>query len=289
MDKVELGIEQNYKERTKIQSNSSKYIQVKRAEVKGGYADKPIEDTYDDKIIKPSLKKDKCETYKFTPDSFASAKVPSTISKSKSNKEIKELLPTKEKAEYGKIFVTETRGGFVQIRDETPGNKRWQNTHPAGTYNQIVDNGDMHEKIVHDRFIIIDKNWNISVGEDQLEIIVGNNKIQIRKDRETNITGSDNTNIEKDSSTYIGGNNCLEVGKNQSEKIGKDMNSNIIGELTETIGKDYKRTVTGKQSVTAMTGINHTSMATINIIATGTINITSSSMVKISAPSISLN
>jgi hypothetical protein len=228
MDNITDGLEANFKDREKVQSSTSKYIQAKVASTEG-YVSKAISGTVDDKLIKPNLKTSLCETIKFDTSALALLPFPIPFIKNTNSKEIKELLPTADKAEYGKIQVKESKGGFVEIQDETPGNKRWQKTHPSGTYTQVVNNGDMHEKIVNDRFIIIDKNWNISVGEDQIEVIVGNNRIQIKKDRETNITGSDNTNVTGDSTLFVGGNESREVKGNQTEKISGNMNSRIDG------------------------------------------------------------
>lgn len=289
MDNIASGLENDFRDRKPKQATTSKYIQTKTATTDGGYNSESIDGTPDEKLIKPNLKTSTCETVSFDTSIFSGFPVPIPFISNRSSKEIKEELPNKDKSEYGKIQVHETRGGFVELKDETPGNKRWMKLHPAGTYSQVVNNGDMHEKIVNDRFIIIDKNWNISVGEDFIEVIVGNQKIQIKKDREVNIKGNDNKNVDGDDTTKVKGNHSTEVKGNETEKITGNMLSDITGGLTENIKKDYKRMVNGKQNVIAMGGINHISSASINIIATGQVILSSSAMVKVTAPMITLN
>lgn len=288
LEDLSKTVESNYRGRTAKQAGTSKYIQANVASP-DGYKAELVGGTPDDVIIKPNLKNSKCDTMSFDVPKLLGIPLPLPFLKIKSSVDIKEKLPDKDKSEYGKIQVQETKGGFVDLKDETPGNKRWMKLHPAGTYSQVVNNGDMHEKIVHDRYIIIDNNWNISVGADQIEIIMGNNKIQIKKDRQTNINGNDNMNVDGDRNTVVTGNDTKQITGNDTEKITGDMTSDITGKLTETIKKDYIRTVQGKQNTIVMKDINQISCASINIIATAPITISSSAKVSISAPKISLN
>lgn len=263
------GVEKDFHGQDPGQSSSSKYIQANTPPAVGdGYGANKIAGTPDDAIIKPQLKTSLCETKSFELpssgggllDAIAGAlgsaatalPLPLPFKKTTEKKEIAEATPTGEKAQYGKIRVNQTKGGFVDITDETPGNKRRIFIHPTGTYFQTVDNGDVLEKIVHDKMTIIINDWNISISGNKIEVIDGNNKIQIKKDRQTNINGNDHTNVDKDTNTNIGGNTALQVKGNSSESIQGNFTSEINKNLTEAVKQNYNHTVDGSEFNTVM-------------------------------------
>jgi Gp5 C-terminal repeat (3 copies) len=292
MKNTSSGVEQEYRDREEGQSSTSKYIQVKvpPAGQDDGYKAKPVGGTPDDKIIKPNLKTAKCDTVDFELPSglLALIPVPLPFLKKKSSKEIKEKLPDKEKSEYGKIVVNETKGGFVNIQDETAGNKRWQKLHPSGTYQQVVDNGDYHDKVVHDRYIIVDKNWNISIGEDWIEVVSGNNKIQIKKNSSININGNESVNVDGNSNVNIVGNEGLQVGGNHSESITGNFTTEVGGNHAETI-KGYRKTmVSGNENNTIMGTETDVICGSWNVTVSGSIMLSSSASITLVAPVINL-
>ena len=292
MKDTSTGVEQNYNDRAEGQSSTSKYIQVKVPPAGSGddYTPKPADGTPDDKIIKPNLKTAKCDTVSFDlPASLLGLiPVPLPFLKKKDSKEIKEKLPDKEKSEYGKIVVNESKGGFVEIKDETPGNKRWQRLHPSGTYTQIVDNGDSHEKIVHDSYIIVDKNWNISVGEDWIEVVSGNNKIQIKKDSTVNINGNQSINIDGNNNNNIGGNQGFQIGGNNSEQISGDFITDVGGNHNESIKKNRKTMVMGDENNTIMGSKTDLIVGSLTVCCSGKVMISSPSNITLVAPKINL-
>jgi hypothetical protein len=286
----------NYYEQTKGEAATSKYIQPNTPPPTGdGYAAKPITGTPDDVLIKPNLKTSTCETKTFTLPIFFGHPIPIPFIVTPDKKEIKEPTPTGEKAEYGKIHVNQTKSGFVEIRDETKGNKRKISIHPTGTYSQVLDNGDMQEKVVHDRMIIIDKNWNISVGEDEVIVIMGNQKIQIKKDRKTNITGDDNLNVAGNSATVIAKDRGMQIDGGNVQTIGKDSLIDITGNGTENVKKDFKHTVNGSETNIVQKDRTDAVLGNLTIVVTGNAivhaknaNVSADQKIAIAAPKIDM-
>lgn len=294
-----------YHQREAKLASTSKYIQTK---VEGKTGD--IKGIPDQNIIKPNLSKDTAKTFVIGKaggalSSILGALGLSSLMKNKDDKEIKEVAPDFAKSEYGKIQVKETKGGFVEIFDQTPGNQRTMRLHPAGTYNQVLPNGLVQDKIVNDKVTMIDKNWNITVGEDFVEVVSGNNKIHIKKEHQLNINGNSHTHIDKDENILVEQDRNIEVKQTFNEKVGKGKNIDITKDLTEKvsdnikrevgknvdtkIGKNENRTIGGALNVIVTGNIMISSSATMNIISTGPCNVNSSALVKVTAPLIKLN
>ena len=287
-------------------ASTSKYIQTNVPSTTGDYKERKQSGTPDDAFLIPNLKKEEVKTVKFEENILTKVfGIPLPFVKTTNTQKIEEVKPSSEKGQYGKVRVTETKGGFVELKDETEGHKIWTHIHPSGTYDTIVDNGDQTEKTVADRYIIVDKNWYITVTEDEVVLISGNNKVQIKKDREVNITGNDNLNIEGNSSTKIKGNKGTEVGGSMFEKVTGSKGVNIAGSKTEKIAGSAKEEITGNSnnmifgnetdviggnlSITVGGNVLISSSGTTNINANGALNIKSASKVSIKAPSVSLN
>lgn len=297
MKDIKEGIELDFNGREPAQASTSKYIQTNITS-KEGYRQESVAGTPDDNIIKPNLKVFNCETVSIQlPFGLGSLPIPLPFVKTKNKKEIKEVMPSKEKSQYGKIMVTETKGGFVELKDETPDNKRTLKLHPSGTYTQTINDGSIYDKVVGDVYTIIDKNWNIAIGKDFIEVITGDNKIQIKKNSELNINGNESVNIDGNSNTNIGGNKGIQIDGNESEDTTGNKDTKISGNLTENISKNKNTTIVGNDAETVLK--NKTSIVqedcttlvggNITISAKGNINVVASGVCNIKASQINLN
>lgn len=271
MKDTSAGIEKDFYKQTQGESSTSKYIQANTPPAAGdSYGANKVEGTPDDAIINPNLKTATCETKSFEIPFLAKLLgVTLPFVKKTVKKEIAEPAPTGEKAQYGKIRVAQTKGGFVDITDETPGNKRRIAVHPSGSYRSTLDNGDSHEKVVHDKVTIIINDWNITISGDKIEVIDGEQKVQIKRDRQTNINGSDHLNIDKDFNTNVEGDVGVQIGGNNTESIGGNMISEIDGNMTETIKKDHKHTVNGSETNTIMEDRTDIVGGSLNVVVSG--------------------
>jgi hypothetical protein len=215
---------------------------------------------------------------------------------SKSITPINEPAPTPEKAEYGKIVVKENKAGFVEITDETPGNKRKINQHPSGTYEAMVNDGSVHRKITKDRQEITDGEWKVTTSKDKVEIIIGDSKIEVRKSEFRTISGNDNIDIGGDIDTLIGGSSTEDIKLNKIEKIGGNNTTSIAGDKTdktdgnhvETISGDYNNTTKGNLTITVTGNVNINSSGQTTINSTGPATISSTALVRISAPKVNI-
>lgn len=265
-------------------SSTSKYIQTKNVDEQGNPVANDIKGIPDQKIIQPNLTKAKAETYEISTggglfDSLlASLGVPS-LKKTKVKKEINETPPDFAKSQYGQIQVKETKGGFVEIFDQTIGNQRTMRLHPAGTYNQVLPDGTVQDKVVGDKVTFVDNEWNIVVGKDFVEVVSGNNKIHIKKDNQLNINGNNNVNIDKDSNTVIGGKSNLDIKGKSVEKVGLGKDIDITGTCTEKISKDFKQDVTGNVNRTVMGNETDVIGGSLNLLCSGNIVLSGTSII----------
>lgn len=212
---------------------------------------------------------------------------PPTIPSSQSA-EIKEEKPTGEKSEYGKIQVRENKGGFVQIMDETPGNVRQVDLHPSGSYTSKLDNGDTHGKTTGKRVDIIDKNWEITVFENQILIVNKDTKIEIRNDKFENIHGNENHNIEKEKKTKVKGNVSDDFGSDYNCKISGNSNKTISGNSSETISGNKTNSISGSKQEKVSGNLTINVSGNVNI--TGAkVNVMASSQISLSAPKVKIN
>lgn len=192
--------------------------------------------------------------------------VPSLIPKQLKSA-IDEPKPTGDKAEYGKIIVKENKAGFVEIADETPGNERKVSLHPTGSYDQKLANGDTTNKVTGKQILIIDKNWEVTIGEEMIVIVSGDQKIEVRKDKVETIKGDSDLMVEgekrcivkKDVQDDFKGNyyqkisneSGISVGSDSSLKVGGDKKTETSGNAKESVGGNLSITVGGNCTISA--------------------------------------
>ena len=229
MKSVTDGTTLDFDGREVSQASTSKFIQANVPSVTG-YIKETIAGTPVDTIVKPNLKVDICATISFKSIlSFLGSILPLPFFKIPSSIQIKEALPTTNLSQYGKVVVNESKGGFVTIRDETPGNNLTVQLHPSGTYQSINNAGANQQKIVDDNTLIINKNFKISVGLDYIEVISGNEFIQIKKNRTHNVGGDFNENITGNSISVIGKDRGEQIAGNYTQLITNNSIVDISG------------------------------------------------------------
>ena len=292
-------IDPKYYKRSAEQSSTSNYIQVNTTNPDGSEVTQSrLGETPDAKIITPQLKKDENIVKKLGGgggggllDSLLASisKIAPKLSPSPVKQEVAEAKPTGEKAKYGSIQVKENKAGFVEIRDETPGNVRKIDLHPTGTYDSMLDNGDRIEKTTGKRVNIIDKNWEVVIFEDEVVVINRDSKIHIKQNKIETINGDRDVTVDKDSRELIQGNSTLNVTKDLSEKVSGNEKRHIVGNHSEQVDSNYEQKVSGKHNQTVGGNKNTVISGKCNINSGSTLTITSSSQIIISAPKVSIN
>jgi hypothetical protein len=282
-----------YYERDIAQSSTSKYIQANAPNVNGGFKKQDVlNKTPDAKIISPQLKKDVNIVAQLAGGAggllaaLASA-IMSLFGKAIQS-DIAETPPTGDKAEYGKLQVKENKAGFVEIRDETPGNVRKIDLHPTGTYDSMLDNGNREDKTTGKKLTMVDKNWEIVVFENELIVINKDYKLHIKQDSYTNINGNENINVDKDSSEVIKGNKKLNIKGNNTVKIEGNEGVGVDGNQKIDIGGNLTEKVSGNIEQKVSGNVKEKVSGTKNEIVGSVLTITAGQLIRISAPKIKL-
>jgi len=282
MKSVTDNTEQNFDERETGVSSTSKYFQKSAS----------VEDTPDGKIINTNLKKVFCETFSFKPQTMTvlgvAVTLPLPFIKTKTKNEIGEVPLDKDKLQYGNVICNETKGGFVELKSQTPKNKIWQWLHPSGTYRKYVDDGSSYDKVTGDTFFIFNKNWNVAIGKDFIELIDGDTKIQIKKNYNLNVGGDFSVNIDGNSNTNVGKDQTTQVGGNSLETVDKNKTIDVTGSLNESIKKDHTKQVNGSEFNTTIKDRTDVVCGGLNILVSGDVNISSNGTINLIGKRINL-
>lgn len=281
----------NFYERAKGQSSTSKYIQANKPSADGSSKPNPdaLKGTPDDKILSKQLKSETQTTVKLVENPLAKLLgFTSSLIPKKEKKKIEEPKPTGDKAQYGKIQVKENKGGFVEISDETPGNVRKINQHPTGTYEAMLANGDKNTKTSNNKQDITVGDWNITTGKDKIEVVVGDQKIEIRKNKTDNIKGDENRNINGVQNNVITGAVADDFKSSYTGKIASDYSESVGGNRTEKTSGDLNEKVGGNHKETIGGGLTIHVSGNVNIISGGSATIASSGVIRINGSKIML-
>lgn len=196
-------------------------------------------------------------------------------------KKIEEPKPTSQKAEYGKVIVKESKAGFVEIQDETPGNERKVNLHPSGSYDQKLFNGDTTNKVTGKQILIIDKDWEITIGENHIVIVSGDEKVEVRKNKIESIKGDSDLHITGQKRTVVKSDVSCDYKENYMKKIGNQSNISIGGNSNKSVGGDDISNITGNQNETIGGNLMISTAGQVNIAAGGSVNIMAAGLVRI--------
>lgn len=142
--------------------------------------------------------------------------------------------------EYPFNHVYETHGGHVEEFDDTPENKRYHRYHPAGSYEEIYNDGSRTIKVVGKDYefvmsgkdIFINGNVNMTCTGSMRQLVYGNYHLEVLRDYTVNVHGS----IQQ----KVSGNFESEIVRSRAESIG--VNDNLYVTLNKSItvgGGDY--------------------------------------------------
>lgn len=187
--------------------------------------------------------------------------------------DIKEAKPTNNKSRYGFINVKETKSGHAMIMDDTPGNRRLVFQHTTGTYTSMLDNGDYNEKVVNNKYMIVEKDLLSNILGNSVNVVQGDTKYELRGnvyevvDKEKNVLIKSNKNekIQGDSALQISGHSSEYIIGNRNEKIENDKFSNVGNNEVKTITNNKTTTVGNSTSIANGNKLNITNGNEINI------------------------
>ena len=225
--------------------------------------------------------------------------------------------------DYPYNHVRETEGGHLEEFDDTEGARRYHRFHPAGSFEEVVDDGSRIIKVIGEDYemyldgknIFVDGNINMTCTGDKRELIQGNYHLEVEGDmtfdlkqswqtkvnfnQETEIGKSRSTNIaDDDNLTLVTGDQNLNIilgsrlqniANNDTLTVGVDSVSIINGNNAVYTGGDYKHTNIGTLTETSKGSITRTTSESETVNIGTTQNISAGGTMTIVAPKIDLN
>lgn len=193
---------------------------------------------------------------------------------------------------YPDNHVYETESGHVVEFDDTLDNKRYHRYHPAGSFEEIYDDGTRmikvvgqdYEMILNGKNMYVSGNLNVTVTGNMRQLVYGNYHLEVEKDFTINVKGS----IQQ----KVGGNWECEIVKNRSFNIGANDNLTVMQNQVvtvmenknDTIEGTYKIQTTGDYSNSTSSNMFHFSALDMNITTLAELNVTAQSNVYIETP-----
>lgn len=176
------------------------------------------------------------------------------------------------KGEYPYVHVYQSESGHVQEFDDTPGNERFRQMHPSGTYVEMAADGRKTDKVAGDSYNMVEgtshisaSNLKQSIAGDSVKYTVGNNEntiggdcvltihgsrtevisgdwsIQVQGTANIQVQGSADIGVQGDASTNVEGNYSMKVGGNLDWDIGGSVTQKM-SQLTQTMAGVYSVT-----------------------------------------------
>lgn len=140
-------------------------------------------------------------------------------------------IPYNAKYPFNHVFSTES--GHVQEWDDTPQNERTHSWHKSGTYTEIDVNGTTVNRIVGDKYEILERNGFIVIRGTANVTIEGNHNIRVENNANIQVLGNTNLGVTGNLHAGIGGNFLVKCGGNFSVDASRiDLNSGASGGVT---------------------------------------------------------
>lgn len=113
-------------------------------------------------------------------------------------------IPYNAQYPYNEVF--ESEGGHIQEFDSSPGNERFHQFHPAGTFTEIDRNGTTVRKIVGDSYEILERNGYVHIKGIVNITVEGSANVLVQNNCELEVGGNFNANVGGDINLSAGGN-----------------------------------------------------------------------------------
>lgn len=194
---------------------------------------------------------------------------------------------------YPMNHVFESEAGHLEEYDDTPGNKRYHRYHPAGSFEEIYDDGTRNIKIVGTDYemvlqgknMYINGNLNVTVTGDMRQLVYGNYHLEVEKEYTVNVKGSKQQKIGGNFETEVFKHRATNVGGNDNLTVMLDSVQTVMQGKTTTVEGDYENTITGNYDVTTFSkmtmfsalGTDETTLGPLNVTASGDISMESPS------------
>lgn len=147
--------------------------------------------------------------------------------------------------QYTKNFPKVTPGGHITELDDTPGNERQFQYHPAGTSSEVQPDGQKVNRIVGSHFEVIEKDGNIQINGICNIQIGGDARISVGGDMYSVVGGNCAQSVKGNISQTVMGNAEQEIKGNAYQQITGDVKSVISGSVIQQIKGNVNQKIDG--------------------------------------------
>jgi len=188
---------------------------------------------------------------------------------------------------YPDNHVYETETGHLLEFDDTANNRRYHRYHPAGSFEEIYDDGTRlikvvgqdYEMILNGKNMYVSGNLNVTVTGNMRQLVYGNYHLEVEKDYTINVKGSIQQKVGGNWEAEIVKNRAFNVGANDNLTVMQNQVVTVMGDKDDTIEGNYGITTTGnfdsttfsKMSLFATNNMSQTTLAALNVTAQGDI------------------
>jgi len=156
-----------------------------------------------------------------------------------------ELKETTTLAEYPNNRVIETRHHSYIELDDTDGNERYHYIHKTGTYREIVETGDETNKVIRDKYLIVDRNLKELIKGNMWTTVYGDNEDYVQGYREILVSDYQHEIVEKHLKEEYMDYKEEDVHKYLKEHYHSTKDETVDGMLTEKYNSTKTETVSG--------------------------------------------
>lgn len=179
------------------------------------------------------------------------------------------------KGEYPYNHAMVSEGGHIQEFDDTPGNERYRQVHPSGSYTEQNAKGQVIHKAKDDLFLMSDNDICLYAG-DELKANVGGNETyynlgnklsridgthdhtvvgdlteKLQSNRVVTISGNDTLTIEGSGSITVKGSITINVEGDANISVNGSANMKVGGNMQTEVGGNYNVNAGGSVNIVA--------------------------------------
>lgn len=176
--------------------------------------------------------------------------------------------------EYPFNHTYETQSGHVEEFDDTPENLRYHRYHPAGSYEEIVNDGSRTIKIIGKDHEFVMKGKDVYINGDMNIIVSGDMTHYVQRDYHLEVLGDYTVNVHGSLQQKIGGNQETEVVRTRATSVGIDDNLYVTMNRNITVASGNQRTTVSGGNITNVAAKNITNSALLNATYVGGKNVT---------------
>lgn len=138
--------------------------------------------------------------------------------------------------------VFETPNGLIQEFDDSPNSVRYHLFHPAGTFTEIDNNGTVVNRIIGDRYEILDRNGYITIKGDCNITVQGNTNILVQENANIEVYGDCKAEIKNDLDIKVSGTMNTYVQEDYNIKCKSFNVETFNGDINMVSAKNLKTT-----------------------------------------------